>query len=269
MAPASACDCHLHIYDPAFPAASPANPVLAGGTAADYRLLQQRIGTHRAVVVTPSVYRTDNRATLDAIRKLGIDRARGVAVLHPDVTDEQLQILNEGGIKGIRFTLFDPNTAATTFDMVEPLAIRVQTLGWHVQLHWRADQIVAYAALLDRLPGTLVFDHMARLPQPQGSRHEAFNVVARLIERGNAWVKLSGAYIDSREPGYTDTIEVAQSFVRLASERMVWGSDWPHPTEKLAKPDDATLFDLLAAWVPDQAARHRILVDNPARLYAF
>ena len=127
------------------------------------------------------------------------------------------------------------------------------------------------AALIERLPGTLVIDHMGRLPQPDGASHAAFKVVARLLESGRAWVKLSGPYLDTRvgPPRYSDATRVAREFVKLAPERLVWGSDWPHPTERDAKPDDAVLFDLLHDWCGDDAAFTRILVENPATLYGF
>jgi predicted TIM-barrel fold metal-dependent hydrolase len=156
--------------------------------------------------------------------------------------------------------------------MVEPLAHRVHALGWHVQLHWSADQIAEHAALLERLPCTIVLDHLARLVLPDAQAHPAFAVVRRLLDNGRTWIKLSGAYLDSKlgaEGGYADTTAVARAWVRHAPERVVWGSDWPHPTERGAKPDDAQLFDLLHQWVPDEAVRRRVLVDNPARLYDF
>jgi D-galactarolactone isomerase len=268
-APADACDCHMHIYDAArFPPVRPASRMQVQASVAEYRLLQRRIGTRRTVVVTPAVYETDNRVTLVGIAQLG--DARGVAVVHPTVTDAELKRLAEGGICGIRFTQFDPATAVTTLDMIEPLARRVSDLGWHVQIHMRADQIVAAEGLWERLPGTMVFDHLGRLPQPVGLDHPAFAIIRRLIDRGRTWVKLSGAYLDTKAgpPTYADATTVARAFAAAAPERMVWGSDWPHPTET-QKPDDAVLFDLLAEWVPDAATRRRVLVSNPETLYGF
>jgi D-galactarolactone isomerase len=269
VAPADACDCHMHIYDERFPVARPGSRHQTQASVAEYRRVQARLGTSRTVVVQPASYATDNAVTLDAIAQLG-ERARGVAVVHPEVSDEELQRLANGGIRGIRFSVFDPRTAAVSIDMIEPLAVRVNGLGWHVQLHMRGDQIADNAALLDRLPCPLVFDHMGRLPQPEGTAHPAFAIVHRLIERGRTWVKLSGAYLDTRigPPTYADATAVARAYVAAAPERVVWGSDWPHPTEH-EKPDDAVLFDLLSAWAPDNATRRRILVDNPARLYGF
>lgn len=267
--PAHACDAHLHIYDPRFQAIA---PTVEHATVADYRRVQALLGTRRAVIVQPRTYGTDNSATLDAIAQLGATTTRGIAVLHPDVTDDTLQKLDAGGIRGVRFSLYTHANAAVGFDMVETLARRIAELGWHLQLHWTADQFVAHRDLLLRLPTPLVFDHMARLPLPGGIAHPAFALVSELLARGNSWLKLSGAYLDSivGEAGrYADIDPVARAWVRAAPERLVWGSDWPHFTEPDHKPDDSLLFDLLTHWTGDESIRHRILVGNPARLYGF
>ncbi|MFC5523773.1 amidohydrolase family protein [Polaromonas jejuensis] len=271
-APDGACDAHMHIYDRRFPMFGSPQAMVDDATVEDYLLLQQRIRTQRTVIVQPRVHGTDNRVTLAAIRALGRDASRGVAVVRPDVTDDELERLHEGGIRGIRFTLYTPTNAVTEFGMVEPLARRVHALGWHLQLHWNARQIVEHAAMLERLPCTIVFDHMARLPLPAGPADPARAIVLRLLENGRTWIKLSGAYLDSQvgaAGGYADVDPIAQGWVRAASERLVWGSDWPHSTEPTAKPDDAVLFDLLTLWIPDEATRHRVLVQNPASLYDF
>jgi D-galactarolactone isomerase len=267
--PANACDCHMHIYDERFPPGRPGSRMQSNASVKDYRLLQKRLGTSRVVIVTPAVYVTDNRVTLDAIAQIG-PAARGVAVVKPEVSDAELKQMADGGVRGIRFTQFDPATAVTTIDMIEPLSRRVNDLGWHVQLHLRGDQIAAAADLLARLPSTVVIDHMGRLPQPAGMDHPAYRVIRQMIDKGRTWVKLTGAYLDTEvgPPGYADAVKVAQSYFTAAPERMVWGTDWPHPTEK-EKPDDALLFDLLAAWAPNEAARRRVLVENPEALYGF
>ena len=269
-APEAACDSHIHIYDPRFPAARPDVAVVAGATAADYRLLQGRIGTTRTVVVQPAAYGTDNRVTLDAIERLGHESTRGIAVLHSDASDAELAALDRGGIRGLRFTQHDPRTAVTTAEMIEPLARRIQAFGWHVQLHLRAPQIVEMAGLIENLPGTIVIDHMGRIPEPIGTHHAAFALMRKWLGEGRTWVKLSGAYLESRDaPRYADVSRVAREYAMTAPERLVWGSDWPHPTEAVAKPDDAVLFDLLGEWAPAEGLRRRILVENPETLYGF
>jgi len=154
--------------------------------------------------------------------------------------------------------------------MIEPLAQRIAAFGWHVQLNMPADRIVENADLLRRLPTQIVFDHMGQFPLPAGLAHPAYGVIRSLVDRGRAWVKISGAYLNTRigPPTYADATAIAQAYVEAAPERLVWGSDWPHPSPPV-KPDDAMLFDLLAAWAPEEATRNRILVANPEALYGF
>ena len=248
-APDNSCDCHMHIYDgERFPPSRPESRMQPNADVPDYRLLQQRIGTRRVIVVTPAAYLTDNAVTLDAIAQLG-PAARGVGVVHPIVTDAELKRMADGGVRGIRFTQFDPKTATTSLDMIEPLARRVQALGWHVQIYLRADQIVAAEELLLGLPGTVVFDHLGRLTPPEGLeslRHWHHSPDARRRPHLDEAV---GCVFLRRPTGLCRSGEVARAYISAAPERMVWGSDWPHPTEK-EKPDDAVLFDLLSEWAP-------------------
>ena len=256
-APANACDCHIHIYDPArfrmvpSPRVPPGEAALPG-----YRLLQKRIGTTRVVVVTPRNYGTENQVTVDAITQLA-PHARGVAVVHPTITDAGLKQLHDAGVRGIRFSLSDPATAIVTLEMVEPLSKRVADLGWHVQFNVEGQQVVEWADLLRRLPSQIVFDHMGHPTLPAGIEHPSHRIVRGLIDRGRTWVKLSGAYSNTKVgPPYPDATQIAQAFVKAAPERMVWGSDWPHPSEAPdRKPNDAVLFDLLSEWAPDEAIR--------------
>jgi predicted TIM-barrel fold metal-dependent hydrolase len=266
--PQNAVDCHHHIYDSRFPVAPEATLLPADATVAHYRLLQKRLGTTRHVIVQPSTYGADNSCLLNALGQFGLETARGVAVVNTSVTDRELKDLHAAGVRGIRFTLSPPGT--TTFQMVVPLAKQVEPLGWHIQVNTVADQIAANEELWNRVPSQIVFDHLAHVPQPTGIQHPVFAVVSNLLQKGKAWVKLSGAYFESKvgSPTYSDTNPVAGAYLKTAPERLVWGSDWPHPTEKV-KPDDAILLDLLAEWVPDAAIRNRILVDNPAKLYGF
>jgi predicted TIM-barrel fold metal-dependent hydrolase len=270
-APANACDCHMHIYDPArFPMAPSPRVPPTDAAVPQYRLLQRRIGTSRVVIVTPRNYGTENRVTVDAIAQLG-PNARGVAVLYPTVTDTELKQLHDAGVRGIRFSLSDPATAVVALDMVAPLSKRAADLGWHVQFNVDGQQVVEWADLLRSLPSQLVFDHLGRPPLPAGIGHPSHGIIRGLIDRGRTWVKLSGAYANSKAgPPYPEATKIAQAFVKAAPERMVWGSDWPHPSEAPdRKPNDGGLFDLLSQWAPDEATRHHILVENPVALYGF
>jgi predicted TIM-barrel fold metal-dependent hydrolase len=267
--PADACDCHHHIYDSKFPIAPSATLKPGDAKVADYQALQKRIGTTRSVVVQPSTYGTDNSCTLEGMAQLG-PASRGVAVVDTSVTEAELKRLHGLGIRGIRFNLVQ--AGATTVDMLEPLSKRVADLGWHVQIHQTGDGIVKMEDVLQKVASPIVFDHMGRIPKDIGVDHPAYTVISRLIDKGRTWVKISGAYMDTKvgPPTYADSTRLAQAFVKLAPQRMVWGSDWPHPTEKADdKPNDATLVDLLTEWAPDEATRRRILVENPAELYGF
>lgn len=271
-APPAATDCHFHVYDARFPAAPSATLFPQDASPEDYRALQRRIGTSRGVLVQPSTYGTDNRLHLQAMRELGPERFRMVAVVDPTVEDAELRRMQDAGVRGIRFNL-GAQAGATTLEMMEPLARRVAPLGWHIQVNMDAPRILAAAELLARLPTPLVFDHLAQIPREEGADGTAFALVRRLLDTGRVWVKLSGAYYLSRSgpPGYADSVALGRALHAANPERMVWGSDWPHVTiaDPARKPDDAALFDVLAETVPDDAARARVLVANPAALYGF
>ncbi len=273
--PPGACDSHMHIFDPRFapsphwPRTPPDAPVAA------YRLLQQRLGTSRAVVVTPSTYGTDNACTLDALDQLG-DSARGVAVVAQDVTDAELARLAARRVRGLRVNFVSPQSwGETTPDMLATLARKVAEhpacAGWHIQIFVHPEQLIELVPQLQTLPVPLVIDHLGRIDPAQGPATQAYGVLRRLLDGGNTWVKLSGAYMRStvHGPSYADTLPLGQALVQAAPDRLVWGSDWPHTTETPGTVNDADLVDLLQAWSASDAAMDRILVDNPARLYGF
>lgn len=236
---------------------------------ADYRQVCQRLGLRRAVIVQPKYYATDNRCTLDAIAQMK-GQARGIAVVDTGVTEQELIRLHEGGIRGLRFSLWNAGNQVISVEMIKPLAERIAEFGWHVQIHMGAAQILEQQTLLARLPVQVVFDHMGRLPAGANASHPTFRFIAGLIEADKAWVKLSGPYLNTAlgGPRYADVRTMARDFATLAPQRMVWGSDWPHVTEA-HKPEDAGLLELLLDWTDSDAARQAILVDNPAQLYGF
>lgn len=270
--PARACDSHMHIFDarfapsPHWPRTPPVAPVAA------YRQLQQRLGTSRTVVVTPSTYGTDNACTLDALDQLG-DDARGVAVVAHDVAAAELDRLHARRVRGLRVNFVSPQSwGETTPEMLTTLARKVARLpGWHLQVFMPPQQIVAWARVLAALPVPLVIDHLGRIDPAQGPAAEACGVLRRLLDGGNTWVKLSGAYMRStvHGPSYADTLPLGRALVRAAPERLVWGSDWPHTTEAPGTVNDTDLVDLLQAWCGATVVMDRILVDNPAQLYGF
>src|SRR5712675_1034799 len=246
-APANACDCHHHIYGSQYKV-DPRSTLRPGdATVEDYRQFQKRIGTSRNVVVQPSTYGTENAPTLDAVAAFG-PTARAVVVVDTTVSDAELKRMHEQGARGIRFNL--AQAAATTPEMIEPLSKRVNDLGWHIQINAPAAKIAEIMSILEKVPSPIVFDHLAHIPQPEGFNHPLYGQVLKLVDKGKTWVKLSGAYADTKvgPPTYADSTTVAQAYVKAAPERCVWGSDWPHPSEREKKPDDAVLFDLLQVW---------------------
>ncbi|MBR0648621.1 amidohydrolase family protein [Roseomonas terrae] len=270
-APPGAADCHHHIYDDRF--APDARAVLRpdAATAAMYRSLRDHLGLSRSVVVQPSTYGTDNGCLLDALRQLG-DAARGVAVIDEAASNGALQEMHTAGVRGIRFNLARP--AGATPQLLEVLAKRIEPLGWHVQIHAPAGTIADLASSLAALPVPVVIDHLGRFPQPDATAHPAWSVLRRLVDAGKCWVKVSGAYHDSAAgaPDYADTGALTRAWLTAAPERVVWGTDWPHPAATAGEkplPDDARLLDLLADWAPSSATLHRVLVDNPIALYGF
>ena len=267
--PANACDAHLHVYDPRFAAAQADSRVPNGRSLADYRQVQQRLGLQRAVIVQAKLYGTDNSCLLDALEHLH-GQGRGIAVVDPSISDDELQRLHAGGVRGLRFSLWKAADQVVQVEDIAPLAARIAQWGWHVQIHMGAEQILDQQLLLANLPVPIVFDHLGRLPPGSDASHPAFSFIAGLIEADRAWVKLSGAYLNTAigGPDYPDASLIARAFARLAPQRLVWGSDWPHMTEAHA-PDDARLLELLGEWVGSEAARNTVLVDNPARLYGF
>jgi predicted TIM-barrel fold metal-dependent hydrolase len=267
-APANAADCHHHIYDARYPVDPKAALRPGDALVDDYRALQRRIGTTRHVIVQPSTYGTDNACTLDALAAFGAE-ARAVAVVNDSVADAELKRMDALGVRGIRFNL--AQAGATTPAMIEPLSKRVNELGWHIQINATAPIILSIMDVLERVPSPIVFDHLAHVPQPAGINDPLYARVRALIDKGRTWIKLSGASQDTKvgPPTYADATAVARAYVKAAPERMVWGSDWPHPSEQQAKPDDALLFDLLTEWAPEEAVRHRILVQNAEALYGF
>jgi D-galactarolactone isomerase len=266
-APPGTCDTHMHIYDRRYPKAPTARIDAPDVPVSDYLKVRERLGIERTVVVQPSTYGTDNRCTTEAMKTLGAG-TRGVAVVDQTVTDAELDRLTGLGIRGIRFFMLPGG--ALPWDILETMAARVAPFGWHVQLQLDGRQLPDYEAVLARLPCDLVIDHVGKFLEPVPVEHPSFRALERLVGRG-AWVKLSAPYEVSKvgAPNYDDVGTLAKALVKIAPDRMLWATNWPHPTPGVPKPDDAWMLDMLLDWVPEEAARRKVLVDNPAHLYGF
>jgi len=268
-APPGAVDTHMHIFEGRFPLSPSAVVKPPEAPVADYLKVRERLGISRSVVVQPSGYATDNSCTLEAIAAMG-DSARGVAIADESVSDAELNRLDAAGIRGLRFHMLPGGIIP--WESLPPLAKRIAPLGWHAQVQLDGRSLPEREALLSDLPCTLVIDHTGKFLEPVATDHPGFRVLAKLVGAGRTYVKLSAPYETSKagRPHYEDVGVLAKALVKLAPERMLWASNWPHlGTPKERYPEEAELLDLLLDWAPDSGDRRRILVDNPAALYGF
>jgi len=268
-APAGATDCHCHVFGPEsrYPYTAVRAYTPPDASLDEYRALLAGIGFSRGVIVQPSVYGTDNRASEAGIKALG-SAGRGVAVLAADVGAAELRRLDGAGFRGVRFnlaTLPDSSDAS-----LEAMARKLAPLGWHIQIFAEAARLAAMAGRLAALPVEVVIDHLGLPELAAGVAQPGVQAVLRLLGGGRTWLKLSGAYrVDPLTPRWPGATPFAKAYLAANPDRLVWGTDWPHPNLAGPMPDDGELFDLLLDWVPDEATRTKILVENPARLYRF
>lgn len=261
------CDCHMHILDKRYPLWSGAVLDPPDASIAEYTAVRQAIGITRCVIAGPSIYGADNTCTRDAIRSIGIP-AKGTAVLAKDTTREEIATLDAAGFVAARFNCVQGGP--WTVDDIAPIARRIADFGWHVQVYGRPERIVELGGILRSLPTPVLIEHVGRIRDPHGEDAQAFTTVLDLVERGQTWVKLSAPYIEpDTKAGSSDRFaKTVSAFTRAVPERLVWGSDWPHATEK-DRPDTPALFSAFCAAVGNEATLERILVDNPKRLYGF
>ena len=274
-APPGAIDCHAHIFGPVsrYPFSPKRLFTPPDVTVQQYRELLATLGIARAVLVTPSVYGMDNERQLDALAEMR-GAWRGVAVVPTDVSDTELERLHAAGFRGVRVNLFAKS--GLVLDDLEAIAARVASRGWHVQLHVDARDLDEIAPRLKRLPVDVVFDHMGHVPAQAGVGNRGFGTLLELMREGTFWAKLSAPYRLSELPyPYQDVTPFARALIDAAPERVVWGSDWPHPAvpghmpANFVMPNDGDLLDILELWSDDAAEQRRILVDNPRQLYDF
>ncbi len=269
--PPRATDAHCHVFGPAarFPFAPEATYTPPDAGIEDFEALQDRLGLSRAVFVQASCHGTDNAAMVDALHR-GRGRYAGVAMIDETFSPADIGALHDAGVRGTRFNFVAHLGGAPDIDVFWRLVDRVQPFGWHIVLHFDAKDLPAYAELLDRMPCPYVIDHMARVDATAGVEQEAFGALLDLMADERAWVKVSGAerLTAGGAPPYDDVVPYAQALIATAPDRILWGTDWPHPNVR-HMPDDGDLVDALALFAPDEAVRNRILVDNPETLYDF
>ena len=283
--PAGACDCHTHIHGDVekFPFFAgrvyTPEPVSPEEMAALHKTLHMQ----RVVIVTPSVYGTDNSATRFGMKARGAD-ARGVAVIDDKTPESDLDAMQQDGFRGIRLNLAtggvnDPNVGRQRFSAAVD---RIKARGWHVQIYTNLPVVTGIKDLVAASPVPVVFDHFGGAQAALGVEQPGFADLVELVTSGKAYVKISGAYRASKlAPDYQDAAPLAKALIAANADRIVWGTDWPHPDSvtppgkkatdvtPLLQIDDGRLLNQLALWAPDAATRKKILVDNPVRLYGY
>lgn len=269
--PEGAWDTHAHLFGPEsrYPYSPARGYTPPDAPFAAYARLHRVLGVARGVLTQPSVYGTDNSLILDTLRAQG-GRLRAVVAVDSTVSDAELARMHEAGARGIRINLVDKGeTLFASFAEIERMAHRLRGLGWHIELLVHVHELPDLRRSFGGLPVDVSVGHLGYMPTRLGLDHPGFQEFLALVRDGHCWVKLSGSYriTGLTATPYRDVTPFARALIAARPDRMVWGTDWPHPIVKLPMPNDGALLDQLAEWAPDDAMRRRILVENPGVLY--
>ena len=268
--PPGAVDAHCHVFGPMaeFPFSAKAKYLPEDAGPEILFALRDHLGFSRNVIVQASCHGTDNRATLNAIAK-SAGRARGVAVVDPAITDAELDALHAGGIRGVRFNFLKRLVDDAPRDRFLEIAKRIERLGWHVVIYFEADLLEELTPFMEAIPTKIVIDHMGRpdvSEGPDGKEMRAFRNF--LAAHPTVWTKVSCAErLSKQRPPFNDFVSAAAPLVAQFPDRVLWGTDWPHPNMQDAVPDDGVLTDLIPRLAPTPELRQKMLVDNPMTLY--
>lgn len=269
--PPLACDAHCHIFGPGdrYPYAPDRSYTPPDAPLEMFAALHAKLGVERAVIVNASVHGTDNRVALDAIAQSN-GRYRAVANLDGTITEAGIEELHEGGFRGCRFNFVRHLGGVPDMAVFDRIVAMVAPHGWHIDLHFDAVDLPDYAAMLQRLPVRYTIDHMGRVLASDGLRQKPFETLLALLRRDEkCWVKISGAErVSTAGPPFHDAVPFARALVEAAPDRIIWGTDWPHPNVRVM-PNDGDLVDMIPLFAPEPELQHRILVANPARLFDF
>ena len=272
--PSGTIDCHAHIFGPAerYPFSPKRGYTPPEASLANYRTLHRVLGgIERAVLTQPSVYGTDNSCMMDVLDAVG-DAYRAIVAVDSDVTDRELEALHERGARGVRVNLADKGgNPFENMRAVQEFTERLKHLGWHLEVLVHVDEVDNLRATMNGMAVDVSFGHLGYMRTGQGLDHRGFQEFLDLLRDGKCWVKLTGTYRITTSPQtpYHDVTPFAQALIEANEDRVVWGTDWPHPTFKGQMPNDGALLDQLAAWAPDEALRRKILVTNAEALYGF
>jgi len=269
--PPNTCDAHTHIFGPGhkYPYAADRSYTPPDAPLESFRELHDKLGIERAVIVNASCHGLDNRVVMDAVAASD-GRYRAVVNIDDTITEKELHQLNEGGARGCRFNFVRHLGGVPDMRVFERVTAMIAPLGWHLDLHFDAVDLPDHAAMLDKLPVRYTIDHMGRVKASEGFGQKSFEALLALLRRDEkCWVKVSGCErVSSSGPPFQDAAPFARMLAETAPDRVIWGTDWPHPNVKVM-PNDGDLVDLVPLFLPDAALQRKVLVDNPARLFEF
>jgi len=268
--PPLACDAHCHIFGPAakFPFAPDASYHPPDSPFEGLQKLHAILGFERAVIVHASCHGSDMRATLDGIKR-SKGAYRGTAIIDEGYSEKDFQRMQDGGIRGVRFNFVQHLGGRPDMAFFHRTVARLKDMGWHLIVHLDAQDLVELRDMFMKIPVPMVIDHMGRVQASKGLDQEPFRVLLDFMKNQNTWVKVCGAErVSSKGPPFDDAVPFARALIAAAPDRILWGTDWPHPNVKIM-PNDGDLVDLFPLMAPEPELQRRILVDNPARLYGF
>ncbi|MDX1406324.1 MAG: amidohydrolase family protein [Woeseiaceae bacterium] len=272
VAPAGACDAHCHVFGPGdvFPYAETRKYTPPDAPKEKLFELHRKLGIERAVIVQASCHGTDNSAMLDAIAASG-GRYLGICNAEPDFSDEQFAELHNGGIRGVRFNFVKHLGGAPDLAKMWNIVRHIEDLPWQVELHFDAGDLLEYEQVIDDIPLPVVIDHMGRVPVADGVEQAPFQaLLEKFADSDNLWIKVSGSErISAAGPPFSDAVPFAKALIGTAPDRVIWGTDWPHPNISKFMPNDGDLVDLIPAMIPDEKTQRLVLVENPQRLFGF
>jgi predicted TIM-barrel fold metal-dependent hydrolase len=268
--PPLACDAHCHVFGPAakFPFAPDASYHPPDSPFEGLQKLHKILGFERAVIVHASCHGSDMRATLDGIARSG-GKYRGTAIIDENYSEKDFQKMEAGGIRGVRFNFVQHLGGRPDMAFFHRTVARLKEMNWHLILHLDAHDLVEFREMFMKIPVPMVIDHMGRVVAAKGLEQEPFKVLLDFMRNQNTWVKVCGAErVSSKGPPFDDAVPFARALIEAAPDRILWGTDWPHPNVKVM-PNDGDLVDLFPRMAPEPELQYKILVDNPARLYGF
>jgi predicted TIM-barrel fold metal-dependent hydrolase len=269
--PPLACDAHCHVFGPAakFPFAPDATYWPPDSPFEGLQKLHSILGIERAVIVHASCHGSDMRVTLDAIARSG-GNYRGTAIIDESFSEKDFKHMHDGGIRGVRFNFVKHLGGRPDMAFFRKTIERIRPMGWHLILHLDSQDLVEFGGMLKSIPLPVVIDHMGRVRTADGLEQQPFEVLLDFMRSENAWVKVCGAErVSSKGPPFDDAVPFARALIETAPDRILWGTDWPHPNVGKHMPNDGDLMDLFTRMAPEPALQKKILVDNPGRLYGF